>query len=435
MKRFVVVAVLFAIVAAACSSEPESSQGSVASPVELTGTVEIEFWHGQPDEGGKILDELVADFNASQSTIHVTSSTGGVTADDMLPKVTSSLAAGTYPDVVYLFGSWAANIGKSDKVVDLSERVASDASIGWSDFWPAGQAAVSPGGKVIGFPALIDNLSVVYNKQLFDEAGLEYPSPDWTWEDFRATAKALTDPSKNVYGVNWPVSGSLDTVWRFIPMLWQRGGQVLSEDGTQAAFNSPEGVDILETLRQMSLDDGSIFLDPNDSKAEPLFTSGHLGMFITGPWEVPVFQEANMDWGDQVLPGVDGDHQTVAGPDNWVILDHSPERVEASIQFLKWLTAPEQEIRWMMATGSLPVRKSIMDLPEYQDFLAAYPGIQAMADNLENAKQAMPANTQWPRIVDSMGQAIASVLLGEAEPADALSQAADETNALLAVPD
>lgn len=435
MKRLVVVAVLFAFVAAGCSSEPESSQGSAASPIELTGTVEIEFWHGQPDEGGKILDQLVADFNSSQSTIHVTSSTGGVTADDMLPKVTSALAAGTYPDVVYLFGSWAANIGKSDKVVDLSARVASDTSIGWDDFWPAGQAAISPGGKVIGFPALIDNLSVVYNKQLFDEAGLAYPSADWTWEDFRATAKALTDPSKNVYGVNWPVSGSLDTVWRFIPMLWQRGGQILSEDGTQAVFNSPEGVDILETLRQMSVEDGSIYLDPNDSKAEPLFTSGHLGMFITGPWEVPVFQDANMDWGDQVLPGVDGDHQTVAGPDNWVILDHSPERVEASVQFLKWLTAPEQEIRWMMATGSLPVRKSIMDLPEYQDFLAAYPGIQAMADNLANAKQAMPAKTQWPRIVDSLGQAIASVLLGEAEPADALSKAADEANALLAVPD
>jgi multiple sugar transport system substrate-binding protein len=75
-----------------------------------------------------------------------------------------------------------------------------------------------------------------------------------------------------------------------------------------------------------------------------------------------------------------------------------------------------------------------MDLPGYQKFLEKYPGIESMADNLENAKNAMPTVTQWPRIVDALGQAISSVILGQGEPKAALDEAAQQANTLLAVP-
>lgn len=432
MKRlFVIGMATTLVVAAACTGgSSDSNRSSSGGP---SGTVTIQFWHGQQQAAAKVLTKLVDDFNATHPDVKVEASSGGVTADDMLPKVISAIAAGTYPDIVYLFGSWAANIAKSGKTVDLSDRV-NEPGFDWNDFWPASKQIDSPGGKIIGFPALIDNLSVIYNKTLFDQAGVPYPSPDWTWDEFRQIAKELTDPANHVYGVNYPVSGDLDTVWRFFPGFWQRGGQIISDDGTQAMFNSQAGIDNLTLWQQMATVDHSVFFDPNDAKAEPLFTSGHLAMYVSGPWEVEVLQEAGVDWGDQVLPGYNGDHQTVSGPDNWVILDHGTDRVNASIEFLQWLTAPEQELKWMMATASLPVRPSIMDLPAYQDFLNKYPGIQAMADNLENAKNAMPTLTQWPRIVDALGEGIASVLLGRAQPKEALDQAAQEADALLVAP-
>lgn len=430
MKRLFVIGIATSIVAtAACTGGSSESD----QPSGQNGTVTIQFWHGQQQAAARVLTKLVDEFNASHPDVQVDVSSGGVTVDEMLPKVISAIAAGTYPDVVYLYGSWAANIAKSGKTVDLSDRV-NEPGFHWDDFWESSKQIVSPGGKVIGFPALIDNLSVIYNKNIFDQAGMPYPSPDWTWDDFRQIAKELTDPAKHIYGVNYPVSGSLDTVWRFFPGLWQRGGQIISDDGSQAMFNSQGGIDNLTLWQQMATVDDSVFFDPNDAKAEPLFTSGHLAMFVSGPWEVQVLEEAGVNWGDQVLPGYNGDHQTVSGPDNWVILDRGTDRVNASIEFLQWLTAPEQELEWMMATASLPVRPSIMDLPGYQDFLDKYPGIEAMADNLENAKNAMPTLTQWPRIVDGLGQAIASVLLGRAEPKEALDQAAQEADALLVVP-
>jgi multiple sugar transport system substrate-binding protein len=433
VKRFVVLGIAMSFLVAACTGGSSNDNGGSSGSGGASGTVTIQFWHGQQQSAARALTDLVDEFNQTHKDVKVEVSSGGVTTDEMLPKVISSIAAGTYPDVVYLYGSWAANIAKSGKTVDLSSRL-NEPGFNWDDFWDSSKQIVSPGGKVIGFPALIDNLSVIYNKKIFDDAGVPYPSADWTWDDFRTIAKELTDPANHIYGVNYPVSGDLDTVWRFFPGLWQRGGQILSDDGTQATFNSQAGVDNLTLWQQMATVDKSVFFDPNDSKAEPLFGSGHLAMYVSGPWEVQYLAGTGIDWGDQVLPGYNGDHQTVSGPDNWVILNHDDARVNASIEFLKWLTAPEQELKWMMATASLPIRPSITQLPDYQKFLDKYPGIQAMADNLQNAKNAMPTLTQWPRIVDALGQAISSVLLGKGDPKTALDQAAQQADTLLTVP-
>jgi len=108
--------------------------------------------------------------------------------------------------------------------------------------------------------------------------------------------------------------------------------------------------------------------------------------------------------------------------------------VNASITFLKWLTAPQQELKWMIGSGSLPIRPSILGLPGYQQYLKAYPGIGPMAANLVNAKEAMPTLPQWPRVVDALGTAIASVLLGRGAPKAALDQAAQQADGILAAP-
>ena len=88
----------------------------------------------------------------------------------------------------------------------------------------------------------------------------------------------------------------------------------------------------------------------------------------------------------------------------------------------------------MLGSGSLPVRPSILQLPGYQQYLQKYPGIGPMADNLANAKQAMPTLQQWPQVVNALGNAIAAALLGRADPKEALDQAAQKADAILIVP-
>jgi multiple sugar transport system substrate-binding protein len=408
--------------------------GSSAPSPASSGKVTIQFWHAQTQIDAKVMQQLVAKFNASHPNIVVQASSGGTSTGDLLPKVTTAIAAGTYPDIAYIYGSYAANIAQSGKTVNLADRI-NQPGFNWNDFYPASKQIASPGGKVIGFPALIDNLSVIYNKKLFAAAGVPAPSPDWTWDDFRSVAKKLTDPAKHIYGVNYPTGGDLlDTSWRFFPGLWQRGGQILSPDNKKALFNSQAGVDNLTLWQQMATVDKSVYLDPTASKAEPLFTSGHLAMFVSGPWEVPTLNAAKVDWADVPLPAADGSHQTVSGPDNWVVFDHNPARVNAAVEFLQWLTAPQQELTWMEGSGSLPLRPSILKLPGYQKYLQDYPGIGPMAANLANATEAMPTLPTWPRVVDALGTGIASVLLGQATPKAALDQAAQKADVILNVP-
>ena len=149
-------------------------------------------------------------------------------------------------------------------LVDLTDWT-QQPDVNWEDFVPGAREAATFEGKVLGIPALIDNLALVYNKTLFDEAGLEYPNADWTWDDLRAAAKALTDPAKKQFGFSYPMDASEDSVWHYEPLLWQNGGSILNEDNTQAAFNSPEGVEALEVLAGMAVDDKSVFLDLQNS--------------------------------------------------------------------------------------------------------------------------------------------------------------------------
>ena len=76
-----------------------------------------------------------------------------------------------------------------------SPTTVKDPAWNWNDFYPGERQAATVDGKIIGLPALVDNLALVYNKKLFDAAGVAYPTATWTWDDFRTAAKKLTDAS------------------------------------------------------------------------------------------------------------------------------------------------------------------------------------------------------------------------------------------------
>jgi multiple sugar transport system substrate-binding protein len=218
-------------------------------------------------------------------------------------------------------------------------------------------------------------------------------------------------------------------------MLWAAGGEILNSDNTQAAFNSAEGVRALTTLTDIS-QDGSTYLDfaPDSGKSEELFNSGKIGMLITGPWDLSAFPGVN--YGVQIMPSFDagGSHQTIAGPDNWVIFDNGQARVDAAWKFLTFMTSPDQLLQDSLDTSHLPTRASVAGMSAFQAFFTTYPGTQVFVDNLQNVLQARPSIAQYPRISTALGQAIVTALQGQASPQDALNQAAEQANGFLAIP-
>jgi multiple sugar transport system substrate-binding protein len=136
------------------------------------------------------------------------------------------------------------------------------------------------------------------------------------------------------------------------------------------------------------------------------------------------------------MPSFDpgGSHETIAGPDNWVIFDNGPERVAAAWAFLSWFTAPDQVLKDSMTTGHLPTRASVPGMPGFADFNTKYPGVGTFVDNLENVKKARPQVPQYPRVSTVLGQAVVNVLLGKGTPQENLDAAATQADGFLAVP-
>ncbi|WP_029367648.1 ABC transporter substrate-binding protein [Mycobacterium sp. UM_WWY] len=412
-----VVAVL-ALALAACGGGSSSS-----------GPVEIAVWHGYQDTEGEVFKGLIAQYNKEHPDVRVKELYSS--NDLVLQKVLTAVRGGSAPDVAYMFGSWSPNIAKIQSVVNMSEVVSSP-DWNWDDFYPAERQAATVGDKIVGVPALVDNLAIVYNKKLFAEAGVAPPTASWTWDDFRSAAAKLTEPAKGQYGWLIPADGSEDTVWHYIPMLWEAGGDVLTHDNERAAFDSETGVKALTTLQQMAVTDKSLYLDTTNENGPKLMNSGKVAMLVTGPWDLS--QLSDIEYGVQVMPTfAGGTHQTISGPDNWVVFNNGDKRKQAAIDFVKWLTAPEQVKAFSLGTGDLPTRQSVGQDPAFRDQLnQKLPGSATFVENLANVKNVRPTVEQYPAISEALGQAIVAVMLGKEQPADALNSAARAADAALA---
>jgi multiple sugar transport system substrate-binding protein len=415
-------AALLLIPIAACSSS--SSAGSSSG-----GATTITLSQGYTDVEAKAIAAQVAEWNAAHPTSKVKLEFNGGN-DNALQKTTAGFTAGNYPDTAYEYGSSAAQLARQPKVVDLTDKVNAP-GFDWNDFYPSEREASTVNGKVVGIPALVDNLALVYNKKLFQAAGVAPPNASWTWQDFRTAAKKLTNPATKTYGWAYINDGSEDTVWRYLAMLWQAGGTLLNSDNTKPAFDSPAGLAALEQLHNMAVVDKSVYLDTGNDSYLNVFNSGKIAMLWTGPWDLSSISP-NISYGVTLLPGYNGDHQTISGPDLYMIFNHSGPQATAALNFISWLTSAKVHLKFAIATGDLPLRVSETKLPGYQTFLAKYPAEKVFVSNLNNVKQVRPNIPSYGEVSAAIGQMVQSVLLGQTQPQAALDAASKQVASVLA---
>jgi multiple sugar transport system substrate-binding protein len=410
------------VVVAGCSGGSDSGGGSSSRDAVIV-------WHGYTEREATAFNQLGREWNQAHpgQKVNLTFSGGN---DDVLKKTLASFVSGKAPGVAYEFGSSIATLAGRNQTQNLTPLVNGTPTVNWNDFFPAArQAAATPDGRVYGIPALIDNLSLIYNKKLFDAAGLSYPTARWTWTDFQNAARELTDTAKHQYGWAYVNDGSEDTVWRFIALLWQAGGDLLTPDNKKAAFDSPAGLAAMQLLHDMAVTDHSVYLDTGDQQYQNLFNSGKVAMLWTGPWDLSGIGE-KIAYGTQILPGK-VTHATIAGPDYYMMFGKKDQATAWA--FLRWVTSPQVHLRFSIATGDLPLRQSETRLPGYQEFLKRFPANKVFVDNLtKNATKSRPNIPAYPKVSQAVGTAVQAVLLGKAEPKAALDQARDQVDQILA---
>ncbi|MCD6219049.1 sugar ABC transporter substrate-binding protein, partial [Candidatus Calescamantes bacterium] len=214
-------------------------------------------------------------------------------------------------------------------------------------------------GSIYGFGTdWSPDYTLFFNKDMFDEAGIKYPTESLSWEEFREIAKKLTvrKGRKKQFGcLLW--SGD-------IPLLvYQNGGRVFSEDGKRCLLDSPEAIEAFKFLVDLRVKDKVIpsYSELQETDRLQLFQTGRLGMFLSGRYYVPCVEKAvkgRIRWG--VAPGLHYKKRVnmVTGPYGWV-MSKKTKHPEAAWRLMEYLVVGGCEEELAKAGYNIPVIKRI----------------------------------------------------------------------------
>lgn len=162
--------------------------------------------------------------------------------------------------------------------------------------------AVSSEGKLYAVPMSFSTCVLFYNKTLFDQANVAYPTNDWTWVDAQAAAEKIAALGDDIWGYYQPI-----TYNEFYKSVKGNGGSLLNEDYTAFTVNSAENVAVLDAMIKRVRGENHVQPTAEEMAGRgdwDLFTEGKLGMIITGIWGFPTFTEkCTFDWDIVVEPG------------------------------------------------------------------------------------------------------------------------------------
>lgn len=289
-------------------------------------------------------------------------------------------AGGTAPDAFWMLAQNIRPYASGGQLLDISDEIAKE-KIDLAKYPKAVLDLYDQGdGKIYGLPKDVDTNAVWFNKAIFDKAGVAYPSADWTWDDFRETAKKLTDPAAGVWGVAAPIdyqSGYYNTIF-------QAGGQVISDDGKKALIDSPEAQKGIEFWTNLQADKSSPTLKQlSDTEAETMFEQGKIGMYMSGAfWALKLYQNKEIAANVDVAPLPVGEKRATvtSGIENvgYAGTKH-PDAVKKFLLFASGKEAAEIQAKsgavlpayeggektWMAAMPDFPNLKVFIDAKEY----------------------------------------------------------------------
>ena len=438
--------------AAAATTAPAAAPTNTPLPTPTgapipEGAVKIDFWHSMGgDIGGKAIPKLATDFNMSQDKCYVTPTYQG-TYDDSLNKLKAGLQSKDIPAVVQLFDIGTrlmVDLKVATPVQDFIDAEKYDVS----DLETNVLAYYTVDGKQWSMPFNTSNPMLYYNKDMFKAAGLDPEKPPRTWAEFEEAAAKLTQKDASgkvtIPGATFAIYG-----WFFEQLLAASGGYYAdNENGraapaTKAAFNSPEGVAVLELWKKM-YDAGTMGnLGRKTVDVRNAFMAGQTAMIIESTATLRGMMdtaEGKFELGTAFLPrpneeAFDKSGTIIGGASVWILNGRPEEEQQCAWEFIKFVSAPAQQAYWHTMSGYYPIRKAAYDEALDKEWRAKYPDFQTAIDQLH----AAPNNrfTQggligvFPTARQTIEGAIEEVLAGKGTPQEVLDKAAASVTAAI----
>lgn len=379
-------------------------------------TVRYATFTGSGDRADE-LDQIVQAFQAEYP--HITIEVMAAPFDNYFTMLQADFVAGDPPDVLELnyenFVAYAAN----DVLLDVSEYL--DPT---TPYYPGALSAFQYQGMQMALPETFSTVVLYYNKDLFDQAGVAYPTPDWTWDDALAAAQQIRALDSDIWGIYAPIQ-----FWEFYKRAAQNGCSFFNEDMTESTINAPECVAALDVM--MSLIESDVMPDPAEQAGISdieMFQNGSVGMVVLGIWMFPAYAELPFEWDIELEPGIS--QKAYHFFSNGVAIAKDTEHPEEAALWAQFLTASETAATVRVESDwELPA----LDKPEYfESFLSQTPPANrgAVFASLESPVPP-PVIERQSEMQDIFDELLTAVVNGDLDSQTALDMAKEEIDALL----
>ena len=332
--------------------------------------------------------------------------------EDYFTKLATTVGGGNPPDVFEMNMENFLSYMLRDACADLTGKIDT------ANYSEGTLAAVSSEGKIYAVPMSFSTCVLFYNKDLFDQAGVAYPTDEWTWADAQAAAEKIKALGDDIWGYYQPI-----TYNEFYKSIKGNGGSVLSEDYSQFTMNTPENVAVLEAMIARVRGENHVMPTKEELAGRgdwDLFTEGKLGMIITGIWGFPTFAEkCTFDWDIVVEPGYKTPSTFFFANVNCV--SPSSDKQEAAAKFVDAMGSDPDIVQLRLdANWELP---TIADQSKLSQYIEMTPPAnrKAVFDSMDYAA-APPALEEQGAVVEIMDNVLSTLETNDMTAQEALDE-------------
>ncbi|MGG4362947.1 sugar ABC transporter substrate-binding protein [Bacillus subtilis] len=375
-------------------------------------TLRILVWNNNP-EGTKLENEIFKAFEKENPGVNVEMVYAPY--DKFNDKFLTMSAGGDQPDLVWIQPSAFGQLVSKNVLMDLSDK-----EINKDEYLPN----ILEMGKVDGKQyALIRDAATFqmgYNKDMFDKAGVPYPSDDWTWDDFLNAAKKLTkvEGGKTVqFGIENYYTGEI---------LVQNGGSYISQDGKTVTVDSPETIEAIQFGSDLI---NKYKVQPTSAQAQGmsnLFLTGKAGMKLMGPWDwTDTEKNVSFEW--DVAPMPAGKAGNVSAASYLPIgIGKGTKHPEEAFELLKFLSTGKGQDIQIDTINAIPVVKRHAD--KITTMKNAPENAASLGTLLQEGKTVMnaPYTPDYAEIANKIQPVIDNINLKDLDAEKELKKIADQ---------
>lgn len=414
-KSLLGLGIVSATLLAACSDDSVESDGAEGENQEDI-TLKIMTWNDNP-EGTKKEQEIFDTF--TEQYPHIKIEQVSATYGEYNERVLTMAAGGNLPDLVWVQPAAFGTMAENQILMDLSENVSEDINV--DDYQPGILELGQVDDVQYGMIRDRSTVQIGYNKDLFDEMGVDYPEDDWTMDEFLDISQQLTveeNGRTNQFGIE---------NFYLKELLLSYGTYILDPDSAAVTFDSPEAIEAIGFSQDLI---NEYNVQPTGAQSEGmsnLFLSGMAAMRMTGPWDW-VEYETNADFEFDVVPLPIANDTGTLSPASYLPIGLSADTdyPEEAWDLLKFLTYGEGQDIQAEITGAVPVVERNVD--HVYDLAGAPANAESLVNQLQDGSIVLnvPYHPDFPEIENRLTSVVETLNLNNDPVEEPLNELADE---------